>query len=289
MRLFDRKFGADFLAGVPAGPGVYRFLDAAGTVLYVGKAASLRRRLGQYRAAGRRARDRKRRSLVRTAARLEWQSAESALAAGLAELRLIQALRPPANVAGAYAFLYPFLGLRVDGGETYLCLTTSPAAFPGFELHGAFRSRAVTRAAFFALARLLRFLGHPVPPRRCRRLVAARHSHVRGFRRLPPGTARAWSRLFRGESGEALEELALALLEHPGARARAGQTEDDLRAIGRFFRAEARALARARRRAGFAAYPVPQAERDPLFLRAAAGRALSRSGPGRSRPRPLPR
>ena len=41
----------------------------------------------------------------------------------------------------------------VDGRETHFCLTTSPAAFPGFELHGAFRSREVTGEAFFALMR----------------------------------------------------------------------------------------------------------------------------------------
>ena len=53
MRLFDQRFGVDFLAGVPTAPGVYRFLDAAGALLYVGKAGSLRRRLAQYRTAGR--------------------------------------------------------------------------------------------------------------------------------------------------------------------------------------------------------------------------------------------
>jgi hypothetical protein len=49
MQPFDRKFGADFLAGVPSAPGVYHFYDAVGVLLYVGKARDLRRRLGQYR------------------------------------------------------------------------------------------------------------------------------------------------------------------------------------------------------------------------------------------------
>ena len=40
MRLFDRKFGARFLDEVPAAPGVYRFHDAAGTLFYVGRAAT---------------------------------------------------------------------------------------------------------------------------------------------------------------------------------------------------------------------------------------------------------
>ena len=70
MRLFDRKFGPGFLSGVPAAPGVYRLFDDAGVLLYVGKAGNLRRRLGQYRATTRRKPDRKRRALVRAAARI---------------------------------------------------------------------------------------------------------------------------------------------------------------------------------------------------------------------------
>jgi hypothetical protein len=45
VRIFDEKFGADFLAGVPREPGIYRMYDAAGGLLYVGKARNLRRRL----------------------------------------------------------------------------------------------------------------------------------------------------------------------------------------------------------------------------------------------------
>ena len=44
MRLFDTKFGRDFLAAVPSAPGVYRFYDGPGALLYVGKAANLRDR-----------------------------------------------------------------------------------------------------------------------------------------------------------------------------------------------------------------------------------------------------
>ena len=70
MRAFDRKFGARFLDAVPRRPGVYRLYDAAGTLLYVGKAADLRRRLAQYRTTRRVKRDGKRRALVTAAARI---------------------------------------------------------------------------------------------------------------------------------------------------------------------------------------------------------------------------
>ena len=265
MRAFDRTFGAEFLAGVPAAPGVYRFHDAAGGLLYVGRAANLRRRLAQYRVAGRRKKERKRRALVRAAARITWEVCESPLAAALAEIRLIQALRPPRNVASAYPFLYPFVGIHVEADETYFCLTTSPEAFPAVAFHGAFRSRDVTREAFYCLVELLRYVGHPVPRHRCRRLGSARHSVVRGFRRLPAGSGAAWAGLLRGESRAPLEALALRLVDHAGARARRGEIHEALRAIARFFDEEARALARVRAATGFAAYPVPQLARDLLF------------------------
>jgi len=265
VRAFDRTFGADFLAGVPTAPGVYRFHDAAGGLLYVGKAANLRRRLAQYRLAGRRKKERKRRTLVRAAARITWEVCGSPLAAALAEIRLIQTLRPSRNVVSAYPFLYPFVGLHVEGDETYFCLTTSPEAFPAIAFHGAFRSREITREAFYRLVELLRYVGHPVPRHRCRRLGAARHSVVRGFRRLPAGSAAAWAGLLRGESRAALETLALRLVDHAGARARRGEIHEALRSIARFFDEEACALARVRTATGFAAYPVPQLARDLLF------------------------
>lgn len=265
MRTFDRKFGAGFLDGVPAEPGVYRFHDAAGALVYVGKAANLRRRLTQYRLTGRRKKERKRRALVKATAHITWEVCESPLAATLAEIRLIQALRPPQNVASAFPFLYPYVGVAADGGETYFCLTTRPEAFPGFAFHGAFRSRELTGEAFFCLVHLLRYVGHPVPRHRCRRLGAAAYSHVRGFRRLPPASAEAWEALLRGDSREALEALSLRLLEHADARARREETHRALRAIARFFRREARPLARARAATGYGPYPVPQPERDMLF------------------------
>lgn len=267
MRPFDRKFGPGFLAGVPAGPGIYRFHDEHDVILYVGKAVNLRRRLAQYRLAGRRKQERKRRGLVQAATRITWEVCESPLAAALEEIRLIQSLRPPRNVASAFPFLYPFIGLAAEGDELYFCLTTSPEAFPTVEFHGAFRSREITREAFFALSLLLRYVGHPVPRHRCRRLGRARHSHVRGFRRLPAGSLAAWRGLLRGDSRAALEALALRLVDHAGARARKREIQDALTAIKRFFEEEAGALARVRAATGFEPYPVPQRDRDLLFAR----------------------
>src|SRR5438094_2359115 len=242
VRIFDRKFGADFLAGVPRESGIYRMYDAAGGLLYVGKARNLRRRLAQYRTARRTKKDRKRRVLVRSADRIVWQVCASELEASLTEIRLIQTLRPRENVAGAFPFLYPFIGIHVDGRETRFCLTTSPEAYATFALHGAFRSRDVTGDAFFALMRLLRFVGHATPRRRSARLSTPRHAHAFTYRRLPGDSAEAWGALLRGASCQALEQLALRLLDHAGARARRAEIQEDLRVIERFFDDEASPL-----------------------------------------------
>ena len=279
MRVFDRKFGSDFLAGIPREPGVYRIYDAAGGLLYVGKARDLRRRLAQYRTARRTKKDRKRRALIRAAARIEWQTSPSELEASLTELGLIQALRPRRNVAGAFPFLYPFIGIQVDGGDTRFCLTTAPEAFAAFELHGAFRSREVTREAFFALMRLLRFVGHPTARRRRDRLGVPRHSHLCTFRRLPGDWPELWKALLRGSSRVALEQLSLRLLDHDGACARSAAIHADLKAVERFFEDEASMLANAITATGYVRYPVPQQDRDALLLRYRTLRRATTGGP----------
>ncbi len=95
---FDRAgFGPDLLDRLPEAPGVYRFLDRGGALLYVGKAADLRRRVRAYFAPATRRR-RREADLMARLYRIEWTTTGSELEALLAEAALIREAAPPYNV-----------------------------------------------------------------------------------------------------------------------------------------------------------------------------------------------
>jgi DNA polymerase III subunit epsilon len=80
--------------GAPSAPGVYRFLDARGEVLYVGKASDLRARLRTYFGQ-----DPRRRiaDLVRETAEVVWHPTATLLEAEVHEVRAIHGHRPRYN------------------------------------------------------------------------------------------------------------------------------------------------------------------------------------------------
>jgi hypothetical protein len=268
VRNFDRKFGAEFLESLPSTPGVYLVYNEQNELIYVGKAKHLKRRLSQYRNTLPHKKHRRMRSIVKQAARIEIQRAETHLDACLTEVMLIQKHRPRWNIVGAYSFLYPLIGIRSANGNVEFCMTTSPEAVlkdsPGFEFHGAFRSRRITGDAFFALMRLLRLVGHVNPSNRRRRIP--RYSYIFSFRRLPSNWAAIWASFYKGESALAMEELIVNLLEKSGARSRPKQIQEYLDQLKRFWKHEVLTLARIRKATGYTEWPVPQCQRDLVFL-----------------------
>ncbi len=273
VRNFDRKFGAQFLESLPGSPGVYLVYDQQDELIYVGKAKNLKRRLSQYRNTLRRKKHRRMRGIVKEAARIEIQCAETHLDACLTEAMLIQKHRPRWNIVGAYSFLYPLIGIRYANGNLEFCMTTTPEVVlkecPGFEFHGAFRSRRITGDAFFALMRLLRFVGHVNPSNRRSRIP--KHSYVFSFRRLPSNWAGIWASFYKGESVLAMEELILTLVEKTGARRRPSKVQEHLDELKRFWRHEVLTLAKVRKATGYTDWPVPQYQRDLVFLSYKAG------------------
>jgi len=272
---FDRKFGAEFFESLPGSPGVYLIYDQTDALIYVGKAINVKRRLSQYRTTLRRKKYRRMRAIANDAARIEIQCAETHLDACLKETALIQNHRPRWNIVGAFSFLYPLIGIRSANRDIEFCLTTTPDAIlrehPGFEFHGAFRSRRITGDGFFALMRLLQLVGHLNPSRRGVRVP--KHSHVYSFRRLPSTWLSAWASFYKGESAVAMEELVLSLADKSGARSRSAIVQEHLNELKRFWKHEVLPLAKARKATDCNDWPVPQLQRDLIFLSYRANQA----------------
>jgi excinuclease ABC subunit C len=265
MRAFDKKFGPEFVAQLPTTAGVYRVFAQDGSLIYIGKAKNLRRRLGQYRNAKRRKKHLKMRNIIADAARIEIEHCASDLEACLLEAKLIQELRPRWNTAGAFYFLYPMIGIRWEQDQMFFCYTTQPEHFADFELHGAFRSRGISGRAFWALMDLLSYVGHRIP--RNKKRVIPKYSYVVGFRRLPEAWMERWRALLAGDSHGVMEDLVLALVENAGARRSGREVQEALNRIKIFWRHEALVLKKARDQMGYPTYPVSQKERDFLFLK----------------------
>ena len=116
MSLTVRKFSPQ---DVPNAPGVYLFRGAAGEVIYVGKAKSLRRRMsGYFHPSRRRSADPKLRALVNSIASYEIIRTRTESEAFLTEERLIKQYNPHYNIS-----------LRDD--KRYLLVTLNPVeAYP---------------------------------------------------------------------------------------------------------------------------------------------------------------
>ena len=109
-----------FLTNLTTDPGVYRMLDADGTVLYVGKAANLYKRVNSY--FSKQAVGLKTRSLVSQIHSIEVSITRSETEALLLESNLIKSLRPKYNILMRDDKSYPFIHI------------TSGHPFPRMEL-----------------------------------------------------------------------------------------------------------------------------------------------------------
>ncbi|WP_269471453.1 DEDD exonuclease domain-containing protein [Actinomyces slackii] len=140
---------------LPTGPGVYQFCSAAGQVLYIGSATSLRRRVRSYFTAAEKRR--KVAQMLDTAVAVRHIPTPTLIEARVRELRLIAELDPPVNRRSRSPGRQPWLHLAgAHTDEPRLALTTVlPAAEAACAL-GPFFSRASGNEAMRAAESVLR-------------------------------------------------------------------------------------------------------------------------------------
>lgn len=121
---------------IPTDPGVYRFRDSAGRVLYVGKAKNLRQRLSNYFAPLRTLHERTRR-MVTTASSVEWTVVPTDVDSLQLEYMWIKEFDPPFNVRYKDDKSYPFMAVTL-ADEAPRVIVTRNRKIPGARYFGPF-------------------------------------------------------------------------------------------------------------------------------------------------------
>ena len=154
---------------IPTGPGVYRFSDPHGRVIYVGKAKNLRSRLTSYFAdvAGLHPRTRQ---MVTTAAKVEWTVVTTEVEALQLEYNWIKEFDPRFNVRYRDDKSYPMLAVTLNEEFPRLMVYRGPRR-KGVRYFGPYSHAWAIRETLDLLTRVF-------PARTCSAGVFKRHSQI---------------------------------------------------------------------------------------------------------------
>ncbi len=154
---------------IPTGPGVYRFSDPHGRVIYVGKAKNLRSRLTSYFAdvAGLHPRTRQ---MVTTAAKVEWTVVTTEVEALQLEYNWIKEFDPRFNVRYRDDKSYPVLAVTLNEEFPRLMVYRGPRR-KGVRYFGPYSHAWAIRETLDLLTRVF-------PARTCSAGVFKRHSQI---------------------------------------------------------------------------------------------------------------
>ncbi|HAJ46228.1 MAG TPA: excinuclease ABC subunit C, partial [Alphaproteobacteria bacterium] len=138
------------LQQLPNAPGVYRMYDAAGELLYVGKAANLKKRVASYtKLTGHTVRIAR---MIASTASMEFVSTGSAVEALLLESNLIKRLRPRYNVQLRDDKSFPFIHVTGDHEAAQLRKHRGAQTRPG-KYFGPFASAGAVNRTLNTLQR----------------------------------------------------------------------------------------------------------------------------------------
>src|SRR5436305_5967238 len=139
----------------PQTPGVYLMKDAAGRVIYVGKAKNLRARAGSYFLKGA-ADERRTAELVREIHDIDFLEAESEVDALLIEARLVKDIQPKFNQELKDDKTFPYLEIYIREDFPRVEFTREPHE-RGTKLYGPFASAGGLRGAIQVLQKIFKF------------------------------------------------------------------------------------------------------------------------------------
>lgn len=143
------------LKDLPAQPGVYFHKDAAGAIMYVGKAAVLRNRVRQYFQKSR-YRDPKTDALVAEIADTDWMVVESEIEALFLEAEMVRRYMPRYNILLRDDKSLSYI--RIDYDSDYPTVTTTRRPLDdGARYFGPYLSTASVRQALKLLRRIFPF------------------------------------------------------------------------------------------------------------------------------------
>ncbi|MEE9602679.1 MAG: GIY-YIG nuclease family protein [Thermoguttaceae bacterium] len=151
----DNSPAAEKVRSFPQTPGVYLMKDAAGRVIYVGKAKNLRSRAGSYflKAAGE---DQRTARLVRDIRDIDYLDAESEIDALLVEARLIKDIQPKYNQDLRDDKSFPYLQIFTREEFPRVEFTREPRR-GGTKLYGPFGNPRGLRGAIGVLQKIFKF------------------------------------------------------------------------------------------------------------------------------------
>ena len=129
---------------------------AAGNILYIGKAKSLRNRVRSYRNVTPAQVGKNIIALLKKVRAISWELHDTEEQAYRRELELIRAVNPPYNIADNWQEKYLFIAVRKNtAGRIEFRLTHRITDGKGFKVFGCFRHRGQVKRGYSALLRLM--------------------------------------------------------------------------------------------------------------------------------------
>lgn len=237
VKKLEKQLGIDFIKSIPSLPGVYQFKTKDETVIYVGKAVKLKRRLNDYFSASTGKSPRKMLRMLKLASQLTWEVCESEEAALLKENQYLRSLKPRFNIVNKTPESYFFIALRMIGTQIRFRLTTKDKVDDDENLFGAYKGRTVLKSGLLSLYRLIWYTKKPTSfiklPFNLRQDEAPYIFNLD----IPPEWIESIKQFFAGTNSSLLHSIMNRLLENEWIDRKAMvQIDEDFRNAKEFYR-----------------------------------------------------